>query len=75
MDGADIVYKEVNKAGGINGRKIEMVRQDDRCDPAAAIGAAKKLIFGDKVFIIHGAAARTQASAPSRRSRNRRCPG
>ena len=54
MDGADIVYKEVNKAGGINGRKIEMVRQDDRCDPAAAIGAAKKLIFGDKVFIIHG---------------------
>jgi branched-chain amino acid transport system substrate-binding protein len=54
MDGADIVYKEVNKAGGINGRKIEMVRQDDRCDPAAAIGAAKKLVFGDKVFIIHG---------------------
>ena len=54
MDGADIVYKEANKAGGVNGRKIETVRQDDRCDPASAIGAAKKLIFDDKVFMIHG---------------------
>jgi branched-chain amino acid transport system substrate-binding protein len=54
MDGADIVYKEANKGGGINGRKIETVREDDRCDPAAAIAAAKKLIFDDKAFIIHG---------------------
>lgn len=54
MDGADIVYKETNKAGGVNGRKIETVRQDDRCDPAAAIAASKKLIFDDKVFMIHG---------------------
>ncbi|MGA0594073.1 ABC transporter substrate-binding protein [Enterovirga sp. CN4-39] len=54
IDGADIVYKEVNKAGGINGRKIETVREDDRCDPATAIGAAKKLIFDHKVFVIHG---------------------
>jgi branched-chain amino acid transport system substrate-binding protein len=54
MDGADIVFKETNKAGGIHGRKIETIRQDDRCDPAAAIGAAKKLIFDDKAFMIHG---------------------
>jgi branched-chain amino acid transport system substrate-binding protein len=54
MDGAEIIYQEVNKAGGIHGRKIETVRQDDRCDPATAIAAAKKLIFDDKVFMIHG---------------------
>lgn len=54
IDGADIVYKEANKAGGINGRKIELVRQDDRCDPATAIGAVKKLIFDDNIFVIHG---------------------
>jgi branched-chain amino acid transport system substrate-binding protein len=54
MDGADIVFKETNKAGGVNGRKIEMAREDDRCDPAAAIAASKKLIFDHKVFIIHG---------------------
>jgi branched-chain amino acid transport system substrate-binding protein len=54
MDGAESVYKEVNDAGGIAGRKIVYVREDDRCDPASAIGAAKKLIFDDKVFMIHG---------------------
>lgn len=54
MDGAEIVYRETNKAGGIHGRKIETVRQDDRCDPATAIAAAKKLIHDDKAFMIHG---------------------
>jgi branched-chain amino acid transport system substrate-binding protein len=54
MDGAEAVYKDVNDAGGIAGRKIVYVRQDDRCDPASAIAAAKKLIFDDKVFMIHG---------------------
>ena len=50
MNGVDIVYNEVNEAGGVNGRKIEPVREDDRCDPAAAIGAVKKLIHHDQVF-------------------------
>lgn len=54
MDGAQTVYNEVNAAGGIAGRKIEYVREDDRCDPATAIAAAKKLIYDDKVFMIHG---------------------
>jgi branched-chain amino acid transport system substrate-binding protein len=54
MDGAEAVYNEVNDAGGIAGRKIVYVRQDDRCDPASAIAAAKKLIFDEKVFMIHG---------------------
>jgi branched-chain amino acid transport system substrate-binding protein len=54
MDGAEAVYKEINDAGGIAGRKIVYVREDDRCEPAAAIAAAKKLIYDDKVFMIHG---------------------
>ncbi len=54
MDGAEAVYREVNEAGGIAGRKIVYVRQDDRCEPAAAIAAAKKLIHDDKVFMVHG---------------------
>ena len=74
MDGAEAVYKEVNDAGGINGRKIVYVREDDRCDPASAIAAAKKLIFDQKVFMIHGggctnashAATRDQGSQRSR---------
>ena len=54
MDGAEAIYKEANDAGGIAGRKIVYVRQDDRCEPSAAIAAAKKLIHDDKVFMIHG---------------------
>lgn len=54
MDGAEAIYKEINDAGGIAGRKIVYVRQDDRCEPSAAIAAANKLIHDDKVFMIHG---------------------
>lgn len=54
MNGAEVVYNEVNKAGGIHGRKIVLVREDDRCDAASAIAAAKKLIFQHQVFMLHG---------------------
>ncbi|CAN5897865.1 ABC transporter substrate-binding protein [soil metagenome] len=54
MNGIEVVFDQINAAGGINGRKLELVREDDRCDPAAAIGAVKKLIFEDKVFAIIG---------------------
>jgi branched-chain amino acid transport system substrate-binding protein len=54
MNGAEVVYQEVNRAGGIHGRKIQLIREDDRCDAATAIAAAKKLIFQHQVFMIHG---------------------
>jgi branched-chain amino acid transport system substrate-binding protein len=54
MNGAEVVYNEVNNAGGIHGRKIVLVREDDRCDAASAIAAAKKLIFQHQVFMLHG---------------------
>jgi branched-chain amino acid transport system substrate-binding protein len=53
-DGAIAVYKAVNDAGGINGRKIEIVQEDDACDPAKARAAVKKMISRDHVFAIHG---------------------
>ena len=54
MNGAEVVYNEVNKVGGVHGRKIVLVREDDRCDAASAIAAAKKLIFQHQVFMLHG---------------------
>ena len=54
MNGVEVVYNEVNKAGGIHGRKLTLVREDDRCDPATAIAAVKKLIHQEKVFMING---------------------
>src|SRR6185295_13024406 len=48
MNGVEVVFDEINKAGGINGRKLELVREDDPCDPTAAIGAVKKLVDQDQ---------------------------
>jgi branched-chain amino acid transport system substrate-binding protein len=54
MNGVDAVFAKVNAAGGIYGRKLVLVREDDRCDPATAIAAVKKLVFDEKVFSIIG---------------------
>ncbi len=53
--GAAAIYKEVNDRGGINGRKIELVIEDDGCNPNKGIAALKKLLYQDQVFLLHGA--------------------
>ncbi|GLI21405.1 ABC transporter substrate-binding protein [Xanthobacter flavus] len=54
MNGIDVVFDEVNKAGGVNGRKLQLIREDDRCDPATAITAVQKLIHQEQVFALIG---------------------
>jgi branched-chain amino acid transport system substrate-binding protein len=56
MNGVDALFDKVNSEGGIYGRKLVLLREDDRCDPAAAIGAVKKLVYQDQVFAIIGGA-------------------
>ena len=51
-DGANLAIKEINAAGGINGRKISLVFEDDGHSPAKALAAVKKLIDQDQVFAI-----------------------
>ncbi len=51
-DGANLAIKEINAAGGINGRKISMTFEDDGHSPTKALAAAKKLIDQDHVFMI-----------------------
>lgn len=48
--GAEAVFKEVNDKGGIHGRKIVLVRDDDACDPARGLAAFKKQVSQDQVF-------------------------
>lgn len=49
-----ILFNEVNTQGGIHGRKIKFIVEDDRSDPAAGVAAVTKLIDRDKVFLIYG---------------------
>ncbi len=53
-DGAEAVYKDVNAHGGIYGRKIEAVFEDDGCDISKGRGAVKRLISQENVFLLHG---------------------
>jgi branched-chain amino acid transport system substrate-binding protein len=48
--GAEAVFKEVNDKGGIHGRKIVIVRDDDGCNPARGLAAFKKQVSQDEVF-------------------------
>ncbi len=50
--GVESVYKAVNDAGGIHGRRIEIVREDTACDPTRGLAAFKKLASQDQVFAL-----------------------
>jgi ABC-type branched-subunit amino acid transport system substrate-binding protein len=61
-----LVADEVNAVGGVLGRKIELVVEDDQTNPEAAVRAARKLIEVNKVPVLMGtwASAVTSAVAP-----------
>src|SRR5882762_2947476 len=50
--GADLAIKQANAAGGVNGRRIELVRYDDRGNRPEAVAVARKLIEQDKLVAI-----------------------
>jgi len=47
-----LAIKEINAAGGVNGRKIVAVFEDDGHSPTKALAAVKKLVEQDKVFAV-----------------------
>ncbi|MEW6267512.1 MAG: ABC transporter substrate-binding protein [Thermodesulfobacteriota bacterium] len=49
-DAIKAYFNEVNAAGGISGRKVEVMVEDCAYSPAKAVAAAKKLIAKDGVF-------------------------
>ena len=51
-DGMLLAAKEINAAGGINGRKIAVVFEDDGHSPTRALAAVKKMVEQDKVFAV-----------------------
>lgn len=63
---AAAVVEEVNAAGGVLGRRVQLVSEDDQTNPDAGVRAARKLIDVDKVSAIMGtwASAVTTAVAP-----------
>jgi branched-chain amino acid transport system substrate-binding protein len=53
-NGIKAYFDAVNEKGGVNGRRLELVSEDDRYEPAVAPGASKKLIEEHRVFALLG---------------------
>ncbi|MBP0496080.1 ABC transporter substrate-binding protein [Pararoseomonas indoligenes] len=64
--GARLAAEEINKAGGVLGRPLELVIADGACRPADSVAAAERLITAEKVSVLMGAfcSGATQAVMP-----------
>jgi branched-chain amino acid transport system substrate-binding protein len=52
--GANLAAKEINAAGGLMGKKVELITGDSQCVPAEGVAATQRLITFDKAPIIIG---------------------
>jgi branched-chain amino acid transport system substrate-binding protein len=52
--GTLLAIDEINKAGGVNGRKIELISRDTQSDPTKAVNGSVELAQREKVNVIWG---------------------
>ena len=53
-NGIELAVEEINAAGGINGKKVEIISEDDEGNPEKSVNAYKKIVTKDKAKIIVG---------------------
>ena len=70
--GMQLRVDEINEQGGLNGRKLKLVVEDDGYDPKKAVLAAQKLVNQDKIFIMvgHIGTAQNLAAIPVQSEKN-----
>lgn len=66
VNGIKMAADEINAAGGINGKKVELLIQDDRSDASEAATIVTKFVTQDQVHAVIGevASSRSIAAAP-----------
>ncbi|WP_353534555.1 ABC transporter substrate-binding protein [Cognatishimia sp. WU-CL00825] len=53
--GTHILVDEINAAGGLNGKQVEVVHRDSKCDPAEATAMARELVTRENAdFLVGG---------------------
>lgn len=52
--GLDLAAKEINASGGVSGRQIELIYEDEEANPAVAVQKAEKLFQVSKVDFLTG---------------------
>src|ERR1044072_6564961 len=52
--GIQLAVQEINAAGGINGRQLELITRDTQSEPTKAVNGAAELAHGEKVSVVFG---------------------
>jgi branched-chain amino acid transport system substrate-binding protein len=53
-NGWQLALEEINKAGGVMGKKIEVISRDDQGKPGEAVKVAEEMVSKDKVALLMG---------------------
>ncbi|MBS0454677.1 MAG: ABC transporter substrate-binding protein [Proteobacteria bacterium] len=53
--GMELAVEEINKAGGVNGKKLELISRDDNGNPGDTVRLAEELVSREKVDVLAGA--------------------
>jgi branched-chain amino acid transport system substrate-binding protein len=60
---AELAAKDINAAGGVNGRRIVLTVEDDACDPKQAVSVANHVV-GEQIALVDGHSC-SNASVPA----------
>lgn len=52
--GMELAVDQINAAGGLNGKKVELITRDDNASPGDAVRVAEELLSRDKVDVLTG---------------------
>ena len=52
--GMELAVEEINAAGGLLGKKLELITRDDNANPGDAVRAAEELVSREKVDVLAG---------------------
>src|SRR5690349_3976169 len=73
-NGVEMAADEINKAGGIDGRTIQIVTEDDQGEPNKAATVVTKLINQDKVQALLGEVASSNSLAAAPKAQEAKVP-
>ena len=52
--GMELAVEEINAAGGVNGKKLQLITRDDNASPGDAVRAAEELLAREKIDVLAG---------------------
>ena len=73
-NGVEMAADEINKAGGINGRQIQVITEDDQGEPNKAATVVTKLINQDRVQALLGEVASSNSLAAAPKAQEAKVP-